>query len=201
MGVADRESAPTDPRVARTRSSLQQALLDLARERPLDEIPVADIAERAAVNRSSFYQHYADKETLLADALDAVAEEFGSRLEVSGILTPRRDGPPAALAAYLAHIDANAALYARVLGDQGSGVVMARVRRRIEAIARESILGAAGPGFGDLPIDIAAAGVTGLALGVIRAWLARDPRPPVETAADWVWRVVLGPAEPGPAQG
>ena len=196
--MTQRSESSVDPRVARTRRSLQDALLGLAREHPLDEIPVADIAERAGVNRSSFYQHYADKETLLADALDAVAEEFGTRLEVRAIAVPRRDGPPAALGAYLAHIDANAALYARVLGDQGSGVVMARVRRRIEAIARESILGAVGPGFGDLPVDVVAAGVTGLALGVIGAWLARDPRPSVETATDWVWRVVLGPADTGP---
>lgn len=195
--MAEQAGATVDPRVARTRRSLQEALLGLARERPLDEIPVADIAERAGVNRSSFYQHYADKETLLADALDAVAEEYGSRLEVRAITVPRRDGPPAALGAYLAHIDANATLYARVLGYQGSGVVMARVRRRVEAIARESILGAGGPGFGDLPVDVVAAGMTGLALGVIGAWLARDPRPPVATATDWVWRVVLGPAEPG----
>lgn len=197
--MAQRKEASVDPRVARTRRSLQEALLGLARERPLDEIPVGDIAERAGVNRSSFYQHYADKETLLADALDAVAEEFGSRLEVRAITVPRRDDPPAALGAYLSHIDANATLYARVLGDQGSGVVIARVRRRIEAIARESILGAGGRGFGDLPVDVVAAGVTGLALGVIGAWLARDPRPPVETATDWVWRVVLGPTDPGPA--
>ena len=192
--MAERDGTAVDPRVARTRGSLQEALLGLARERPLDEIPVADIAERAGVNRSSFYQHYADKETLLADALDAIVDDYGARLEAGVVAAPDRDGPPAALGAYLAHIDANATLYARVLGEQGSGVVMARVRRRIEAIARESILGAGGPGFGDLPVDVVAAGVTGLALGVIGAWLARDPRPSVETATDWVWRVVLGPA-------
>ncbi|MEZ5190283.1 MAG: helix-turn-helix domain-containing protein [Schumannella sp.] len=66
-----------DPRIARTRRSLQEALLELARERELDDISVGDVAERAGVNRSSFYQHYADKETLLADALDSAAEGRG----------------------------------------------------------------------------------------------------------------------------
>ena len=46
-----------DPRIARTRGSLQEALLELARERELDDISVGDVAERAGVNRSSFYQH------------------------------------------------------------------------------------------------------------------------------------------------
>jgi AcrR family transcriptional regulator len=179
-----------DPRIARTRSSLQQALLDLARERPLETITVGDIAERAGVNRSSFYQHYSDKETLLADALDAAAEEAAAELPT---LEGVPEGPPAALFAYLAHVDANAELYRRALGEQGSAVVMARVRGSIENVVRDAVAGSAVPGFVDVPIDVVAAGITGSALGVIRAWVDRDPRPPVETAAAWLWRMLLGP--------
>ena len=61
-----------DARVVRTRRSLQESLFALARERPLEELTVADIVQRAGVNRSSFYQHYADKDTLLADAIDPI---------------------------------------------------------------------------------------------------------------------------------
>ena len=42
-----------DPRVARTRELLQDALLALARERDLDEISVADIAAGTAWSPSS----------------------------------------------------------------------------------------------------------------------------------------------------
>jgi hypothetical protein len=28
---------------------------------------------------------------------------------------------------------------------------------------------------------------------VLEVWLARDPRPPVETAVAWLWKVLLGP--------
>ena len=38
-----------------------------------------------------------------------------------------------------------------------------------------------------------AAGITGSAMGVVRAWLEREPRPSVETAAGWLWKVLLGP--------
>jgi AcrR family transcriptional regulator len=179
-----------DPRIARTRSSLQQALLELARERPLEAVTVGDIAERAGVNRSSFYQHYSDKETLLADALDAAAEEAAAQLPT---LEGLPHGPPAALFAYLAHVDANADLYRRALGEQGSAVVMARVRGSIETVVREAVAGSAVRSFADVPIDVVAAGITGSALGVIRAWVDRDPRPPVETAAAWLWRMLLGP--------
>ncbi|WP_291378775.1 helix-turn-helix domain-containing protein, partial [Demequina sp.] len=66
-----------DVRVERTRRRLQEALFSLARERGLENVAVSDIAERAGVNRSTFYQHYADKDTVLADALDRIAGEAG----------------------------------------------------------------------------------------------------------------------------
>jgi len=94
-----------DPRSLRTRRALQQAALDLAIERALDEITIGDIAERAGVNRSSFYQHYSDKETLLADALDAIVEAAGASIEVA--IEPTEE-PPAGLVGYLEHVDAHA---------------------------------------------------------------------------------------------
>lgn len=181
-----------DVRVERTRRALQEALFALARERPLDELTVADIAQRAGVNRSSFYQHYADKETLLADALDAAAEQAGAALPR---ITEPLPGPPQALFDYLRHFDDNAEVYKRVFGPHGSAVVMARLRTRIEAIVRDGIAASGARVFEGMPLDVVGAGIAGTALGVLEAWIARDPRPPVETAAEWLWRVLLGPGD------
>ena len=154
-------------------------------------ISVADVAERAEVNRSSFYQHYADKETLLADALDAVAEEAGADLPTQIETTPE---PPHVLVAYLEHLDANAALYRRVLGEHGSAVAVARLRSRLEHVVLDGI-GRSGASafYNDLPRDVVAAGVAGSVLGMLGVWIAMDPRPAPATAADWLWRVLLGP--------
>ncbi|WP_430645037.1 TetR/AcrR family transcriptional regulator [Agromyces sp. GXS1127] len=179
-----------DVRVERTRRALQAALFALAREHPLEDVTVADIVTRAGVNRSSFYQHYSDKETLLADALDAAAEQAGADLPT--VAEPLA-GPPQALFDYLVHLDENAEVYRRELGPHGSAVVMARLRGRLDSIVQEGITRSGTPAFEGVPLDIVGAGITGLALGVIEAWLARDPRPPVSTAADWVWRMLLGP--------
>ncbi|MHA7987583.1 TetR/AcrR family transcriptional regulator [Rathayibacter sp. CAU 1779] len=184
------ESRSMDARIARTRTHLQDALLELARERSLDEITVADIVDRAGVNRSTFYQHYSDKDVLLADALDAAVEQAGERLVK---LTVPVSGPPEDLLAYLKHIEQNASLYSRVLGDRGSAIVTARVRDRVERVALEGISRSNVPAYEGVPLEIVAAGITGSAMGVVRAWLERDPRPPVETAAAWLWQVLLGP--------
>jgi AcrR family transcriptional regulator len=44
---------------------LQQALMDLMREKSFQAITVQDIAERATVNRVTFYAHFEDKYALL----------------------------------------------------------------------------------------------------------------------------------------
>jgi AcrR family transcriptional regulator len=179
-----------DPRIARTRASLQEALLELASENELGEIAIADIVERAGVNRSSFYQHYPDKETLLADALDAAVERAGAELpDLSGPL----EGPPAALLSYLRHLDEHADVYRRVLGEHGSPIVTGRLRARIEAAVSETISQSQTGAFAGVPLDVVAAGIAGSVLGVLSAWLDRDPRPSPETAGDWVWRILLGP--------
>ncbi|ASO21119.1 AcrR family transcriptional regulator [Actinoalloteichus hoggarensis] len=180
-----------DPRVVRTRASLQQALLDLARERPLDEVTIGDVTARAGVNRSSFYQHYADKETLLADALEEALHDVSTQLPEVPIAagTPTM---PAELNTYLEHIAANAAVYRRVLGEHGSTVITARLRRRVELIVRDAVGTKGSPAYPDLPVDVVASGIAGSALGVITAWIGRDPLPPPDVAADWLWRVILG---------
>jgi AcrR family transcriptional regulator len=72
------EETKTDPRVKRTRQLLQNALMDLVREKPVDSITVQDIAARAEVNRATFYAHFEDKYALL----DYTAREiFQARLD------------------------------------------------------------------------------------------------------------------------
>jgi AcrR family transcriptional regulator len=179
-----------DPRIARTQGSLQQAALELATERDLDAITVGDIAERAGVNRSSFYQHYSDKETLLADALDAILEEAGA--SVVGPLD-RADLPPDAFTQFIEHVDEHAALYRWALGPHGSAVVTDRLRSRVEGLVRYhmGISGIEAP-YEGIPVDIVAAGVAGSGLGAIRAWLEADPRAPLPVATGWLWRMLLG---------
>ena len=56
----------SDPRVKRTRKALQDALVELMAEKNFDAISVQDIAERSTINRTTFYDHFADKYELFA---------------------------------------------------------------------------------------------------------------------------------------
>jgi AcrR family transcriptional regulator len=57
--------AKEDPRVVRTRQLIQQAFMDLFREKSFEEITIQEIADRATINRVTFYAHFQDKFALL----------------------------------------------------------------------------------------------------------------------------------------
>jgi AcrR family transcriptional regulator len=70
-----------DPRVKRTRQLLQQALMSLMIEGRFRDITVQEIADRATVNRATFYAHFQDKFDLLDSAIrDLFRQEFTARL-------------------------------------------------------------------------------------------------------------------------
>lgn len=66
-----------DPRVKRTRKLLQQAFVELLEEKNIASISIGEIADRATVNRATFYAHYPDKRALM-DSI--VRELFKQRL-------------------------------------------------------------------------------------------------------------------------
>lgn len=70
-------SEHTDLRVQRTRILLCETLIDLIAEKGFDAISVKDIAERAMINRATFYRHFEDKYALVTYIFkDAIARMF-----------------------------------------------------------------------------------------------------------------------------
>lgn len=59
----------TDPRVTRTARACEQAIVELASERPISQITVSDLADRAGVTRATFYNHYTSPLDLLIRVL------------------------------------------------------------------------------------------------------------------------------------
>lgn len=86
--------APLDPRVARTRQLLVDALAALLRDRPYPQVTVKDVAATATVNRATFYAHFADKDDLFRSLLQS---------EIDQALDERLGGgeAPSTLGAYL----------------------------------------------------------------------------------------------------
>ena len=68
------EERGIDRRVRKTKRQLRQALMDLMSEKPSKSISVRELAERADINRGTFYIHYKDVSDLLQRLEDEMAE-------------------------------------------------------------------------------------------------------------------------------
>ena len=179
-----------DPRIARTRASMQAALLELCREQEYADLSVSDITEASGINRSTFYQHYVDKEALLADALDGFVESAAAQIETEKLNAPDAD-PRAMIQKFLEHVRENAALYRTVLGPTGSLVIVANLRERVIALSLSG-LSQLPREPGAPPINIAAAGIAGSFISVVREWLSMKPLPSADRVTEWAWSALTG---------
>lgn len=186
-----------DPRVLRTRALLREAALAIAAERDVESMTIADIAERATVNRATVYQHYRDRDALL---LDAMEEEVGrlARAAARCPLTHPAQCTPGELAELFRHVETNATLYRRMLGPGGSARFVNRLRELLaEEVAAQ--LGAAGEdgdggdGRGATALlELRAHYLAGAFVGVFTRWVAMTGGPTAEQAAEEVWGLLRG---------
>lgn len=146
-----------DLRVRRTRMVLRETLIDLIEEKGFDAVTVGDIAQRAMVNRTTFYRHYPDKHALVSgifeEAVNQVFREIGplppnleglrstgSELDARAVQS-YMDSQVAAWSAFFDHVSRHARLYRAMLGKRGSSWFAVQMRDYFaEAIRRRARL-------------------------------------------------------------
>ena len=78
--IATATCAPAAPcedrRIAKSRRALRGALVELMEERGYDALTVNDLCERADTSRGTFYNHFRDKDGLLAVLEDEVMADL-----------------------------------------------------------------------------------------------------------------------------
>jgi AcrR family transcriptional regulator len=95
-------------RAARTRDRLGDALIALLLAKPFADITVQEVLDRAEVSRSTFYEHYRDKNDLFLSELDEFFDALSTLLE----RTDDRSARVAPVAELFAHVAENRALHA-----------------------------------------------------------------------------------------
>ena len=78
-----RKPRKADARIRRTHERLGSALVAMIQEKPIDEVTVQEVLDRASVGRSTFYLHFRDKNDLLLSQLETFLETMSTALSIS----------------------------------------------------------------------------------------------------------------------
>lgn len=180
-----------DPRVRRTRQLLRKALWELIPEMGYEAITIQDIADRATLNRTTFYLHYRDKADLLYQGIEDVFSEFTSR---DPIVSPRDDrlsveGTRNAIIHDFEHFAENFDFYQAMLGRHGVWGFFFQLQEYLYAITARRLEAALGElPAGPIPTDFVLNYIAAAYLGMIRWWIKHEmPYSPEEMASRLVW--------------
>ncbi|CAG0937245.1 Biofilm operon icaADBC HTH-type negative transcriptional regulator IcaR [Thermoflexales bacterium] len=199
-----------DPRVIRTRQMLRDALVSLIAEKGFDAITVQDIADRATLNRATFYLHYQDKHDLLVkslrNAIDELMTDIGASTDEQGQLI--FESPLRPIKTIFEHVAQHARFYQVMLSAEGVPAFSAGVRDYMaEVTLRWLSATQPQPQRSRVPLEIVASSLSWSLLGILIWWLEHDmPHSPEYMAGQFRLlitldlRQVLG-LEPAGAEG
>jgi AcrR family transcriptional regulator len=170
------DSPSDDRRVQKTRALLRQAIGALIHEKPYDQIAVKEILARANVGRSTFYEHFRDKDELLADAFQGVVQGGG------GAVSSRLERVLRFSRPILEHIEQQRR--AGGLADRDArarGVLHARLARELAQVVNDELEGAArdrGAPEARLPRALLVEHVVSSFMNVVEWWVTRKRAAP-----------------------
>ena len=189
-----------DPRQQRTTDALRGVIMQIATEEPIEQVAVAEIARRAKITRSTFYNQTTSPAALLTQylsaELDAVREGFVERVtETTGSLA---DMWAASEQELVDHLVRHAAIYERSLAASESGHLGPTLRSlladHIEQSLREHLtqFPQVAPESNQLDRDMYAAFLAHGIVGTFEVWL-RSAAPRDSTAPT---RIILNSMPP-----
>ena len=167
-----------DQRIRRTHERLGSALVALILERPIDDVTLQEVLDRASVGRSTFYLHFRDKDDLLLSQLEMFLETMSTALSIRKEESDR----VVPVAELFAHIGNQNKLY-RALADSGrlndffdlaQGYFARGIERRLSESKRLSKLTTSKA----LQRELAArsSALAGSMLSLLRWWLDRGEK-------------------------
>lgn len=164
-----------DERIRRTHERLGSALVELIQEKPIDEVTVQEVLDRASVGRSTFYLHFRDKNDLLLSQLEKFLEMMSTALSIRKEESLR----VVPVAEMFEHIGSQKKIY-RALADSGRlndffDLAQGYFARGIEHRLRES---KRLPKLSQRELAARAFALAGSLLSLLRWWIDRGAKEP-----------------------
>jgi AcrR family transcriptional regulator len=175
-----------DRRIRRTRERLGAALISLIEEKPIDNVTVREVLDRAEVGRSTFYLHYQDKNDLLVSQMENGLEMW-SNILCTGHEKSRRLAP---VAEFFAHVASAGKLYRSLVAsgrievffDLAQGYFARGIARRLRQIGL--------PMPDQREFDASSHAFAGSLLSLLKWWLECGTREPAKDMDELFHRMV-----------
>lgn len=170
-----KETKKTDPRILRTRHLIRDAFVQLLQERDIEKITVNSIAERATINRVTFYLHYRDIPDMLEKMADDMIEDIVQALNRTPVDDNTRDGgywPK--MVQFIEHIAEQEEFYKVILATKRTPIFMERLLNLVTEMMEENLEKEGSSSFiskAGIPTDIAMWYVSSALFGTIIGWL------------------------------
>lgn len=160
----------TDARILRTRSALHEAIIGLASTKSVGEITVSELADKAGINRVTFYKHYTTPAEALSAALLAELEEAHANVPDPSTSSEAFN---ISLTTGLDHIDSRRDLYTIAFRDTVDGTVPMMLSKFLTDISLTYLTKRRKrkPALPDIDLDVAAAYLASGAVGAIHVWI------------------------------
>jgi AcrR family transcriptional regulator len=184
-----------DRRVRRTRRLLAEALVQLITEKEYEAISITDIAERADLNRATFYLHYGNKEELLVDMLEERFDELVQRMDAINPNQPQWETHEAEILMF-EHAAEHHAMYKVLLGEHGVGYVVNRIVQYIADVVEADMRRYLTEENSTIPLILVAQHIAGSLYAQLAWWITNDMPYSAEYMAKITHRLcMLGTAE------
>ena len=172
-GTSGRNRPETqDRRVRKTKTSLHDALIGLAREKPYPSIAVKEILGRANVGRSTFYAHFRDKDDLLESGIRDILQSINGH--------PQSGSPFEPIVAFslplLTHIDEHRRVGSATMKRNGRLAMHAHLRHVLTDWIAEAIAAGCHEPAPRVPTDLLANHVAATFVLVLNWWVDNEPR-------------------------
>jgi AcrR family transcriptional regulator len=162
-----------DRRVARTRETLQRALISLILKKGYDAITVEDICEAANVGRSTFYAHYTSKDDLKRSGLEAhLRQQLVGRQKDTLAAPGDKNRSLGFSLSMFEHARDHADLHRALVGSRGGAIAHGSIRQILSDLVRGELAATTDKNSADVaPRELIVQYVVGAYMSVLIWWL------------------------------
>lgn len=158
--------------MGKTKASLHNALIGLAREKPYPAIAVKEILDRANVGKSTFYMHFRDKDDLLESGIHDILATLHDQ--------PRAGNASERILAFslplLEHIDGHRRGAGPKMKREGRAIMHEHMQHVLTALIADELARSTGTGASaQIPADLVARHVASTFVLVLNWWVESEP--------------------------